>query len=162
MSITLNTGITDLSTAYTDAHFALGTKYIDDDGGIYTWAKYVEPAITAGKDRVCVPVISSTNSELFTADITDSDADILKWVGYPPAVMSNGKMGWFKTGGYHKVKECSTTTGIAKGGMFRVVGTDMTVSPCSTFVLAAGIALENFSTSATSYKRVKLLSLGRP
>ena len=161
MSITLNTGITDLSTAYTDKHYELGTKYIDDDGGIYVWGKYVDASVTVQADRVCVPVLSSTNSVLFTADITDTDADMQSAVGYAPAKMSNGKMGWFKTGGFHKVKQCSAVS-YAKGTMFRTVGTDQTVSSCSTFVLAAGITLEKFGTSATTYRKVHLFSTRRP
>jgi len=162
MSTVLNLGATDLSTAYDTNLFKPGTQYVDDFGGIYTWGVYVDATVTAAANVVCVPVISSTNRAVFTGDITDTDADIQKQVGYSPARMESGKRGWFKTGGFHKVKECSTTTGIAKGTMFRTVGTDKTVSACTTFVLAAGIALENFSTSATSLKWVQLFSLGRP
>jgi len=162
MSITLNTGITDLSTAYSKDYFDKGTQYVDENGGIYTWAIFVDASDTIAANKVCVPVISSTNRAVFAADITDTDADIQHQVGYAPARMTSGNRGWFKTGGYHKVKECSTTTGIAKGSMFRTVATDRTISACSTFALAAGIALEAFSTSATSLKWVQLFSTGRP
>jgi len=162
MSITLNLGATDLSTAYSKDYFKPGTKYVDEYGGIHTWGVFVDASDTAAAGVVCVPVISSTNRAVFCADITDTDADIQKQVGYAPARMTSGKRGWFGTGGYLKVKECSTTRAIAKGTMFRTVATDKTISACTTFSIAAGIALEAFSTSATSYKWVQLFSLGRP
>ena len=98
---------------------------------------------------------------MFSGDVTDTDADIQHQVGFSPARMTNGKRGWFKTGGFHKIKECSTTTAIGKGQMFRVIA-DKTLEASTTFASAAGIALEAFTTSSTSLKWVQLFSLGRP
>ena len=164
MSITLNLGATDLSTAYTKDYFKPGTQYFNDAGGKFVWGVYSDGTAntTAAGGKICVPILSSTNSAIFTSDITDTDAQFQTEVGYAPARMANKTRGWFGVGGRLKVKECSTTTGLAKGTLFRTVATDSTISSCTTRAISAGITLEAFTVSATSFKYVQLFSSGRP
>ena len=157
MSITLNLGATDLTTAYSKDYYKPGTTYFDDKGGQYVWGVYVEATVSAAINKVCVPVLSSTNSAMFSADEDDADLQFKDHVGYSPARMTSGKRGWFKCGGRHLVKECSTSAAeLPKGTMFRVPTTDMVIESCETRSLSAGITLEAFSTSATSLKSVWL------
>jgi len=161
MATVKNLALTDLTTAYAKDYFKPGTTYQDPEtGGLYVWGVYYHGSgsVTTTGNSVCVPIVSSTNSAIFTADVTDTDAQISMNVVYSPAQMANKKRGWFKCKGRHKVKECSTTTGLGKGDLFRISGTDKTIRECvaTSQELAAGVTNEAFSTSASSLKSVTL------
>lgn len=158
-----NLASTDLTTAYSKDYFDPGTTYIDKDtGGMFVWGAYSDGAgnVTAGPLSVCIPLVSSTNSAIFSADqdTTGYDASHNIHCVYAPARMADGKRGWFRCKGRHKVREASTTTGLAKGTLFRPSGTDATIRACAATSqqLASGITCEAFSVSATSLKEVIL------
>ena len=162
MSTVENLANTDLTTAYSKDYFKPGDTYRDaDSGGQYVWGVYWHGtgSVTTTGNSVCVPVLSSTNAAIFTADVTDTDLQFQDHVGYSPAQMANKKRGWFKVGGKHIVKECSTTiAGLVKGTMFRVVATDKTIAPCTTRAISAGITLEAFGASAATTSAVWLFN----
>lgn len=140
--------------------FTPGTMYEETNttfgNARYAWMIYSDSAVTAGKDKPCVWLPSTTNQGLFTADYSDAkDIETKMNLVFPTVTVVNKEAQWVKCFGYHTIKQSTTVTTVAQFDAFDLVG-DKLLDTSTTPARAAGIFLENPNSTPGNTVKVQL------